>query len=242
LQHVPFLLPKESERESGPEFLELVPASEYWNIIANSLDTPLLGLVFRLPLRLHRQVSLIQNELRLVDQRQLYAKPSTLHITVKGFGLIGNGIDEEKERAILSATNKVISEFSTFPIRLRGLSYFPTSIYIKVEDPLDQFRMMNRRLIAELGDRIEKSQFDGDSFIPHVTIATFNTKQCDELISKVKSEEMQEIDLGPLEVLELEAIQARMFLLLGPEETQDQGLVHLRSFPLASKSRLSIRK
>lgn len=214
--------------------MELVPASEYWNLIANSVESPLLGLVFRLPPRLHRQVSLIQNGLKQVDNRQLYAKPSTLHITVKGFGLIGKGIDQEKQRLILLRCREMVSEFSTFQIRLKGLSYFPTSIYIKVEDPLDQFRMINKRLIAELGGLVEKSQYDGDSFIPHATIATFNTTDCDALISKVKSEEMQEMDLGPLEVHELEAVEARMFLLLGPEETQDDGLVHLRSFPLSN--------
>jgi 2'-5' RNA ligase len=215
--------------------LELVPASEYWNLIANSLESPLLGLIFRLPPRLHRQLSLVQNELRQIDNRHLYARPSTLHITVKGFGLIGKGIDQEKQRLILLKSREIVSEFSTFQIRLKGLSYFPTSIYIKVEDFLDQFRMINKRLISELGGLVEKSQFDGDSFIPHVTIATFNTADCDELISKVKSEEMQELDLGPLEVLELEAVEARMFLLLGPEKTQDDGLVYLRSFPLSSR-------
>ncbi len=217
----------------------MVPASEYWNLIANSLESPLLGLVFRLPPRLHRQVSLVQNELKLVDDRQLYAKPSTLHITVKGFGLVGKRIDQEKERLILLKSKEIVSEFSAFQIRLKGLSYFPTSIYIKVEDPLDQFRMLNKRLIAELGGLIEKSQYDGDSFIPHVTIATFNTTDCDALISNVKSEEMQEKDLGPVEVLELEAIEARMFLLLGPDETQDDGLVHLRSFPLSNRKNRS---
>lgn len=215
--------------------MELVPASEYWDLIAGSLESPLLGLVFRLPPRLHRQVSLVQNALSVIDKRQLYAKPSTLHITVKGFGLIGKGIDHERQRIILSKTNEILSEFSTFEIKLKGLSFFPTSIYIKVEDPLDQLRMINKRLIAELGDLLEKSQYDGDSYIPHVTITTFNTKDAEALISKVKSREMQEIDFGTLEVFELEAIEARMFLLLGPEETQDEGLAHLRSFHLTSR-------
>jgi 2'-5' RNA ligase len=230
-----FHFQRKKAKESGWYLLELTPASEYWNLIANSLESPLLGLVFRLPPRLHRPVSLIQNELKQVDNRQLFAKPSTLHITVKGFGLIGRGIDIEKQRLILLRSREMISEFSTFQIRLKGLSYFPTSVYIKVEDPLDQFRMINKRLIAELGGLVEKSQYDGDLFIPHVTIATFNTIDCDDLISKLKSEEMQEKDLGPLEVLELEAVEARMFLLLGPEESQDEGLVNLRSFPLSSK-------
>lgn len=129
-------------------------------------------------------------------------------------------------------TNEILSEFSPFSLNLKGLSYFPTSVYVRVEDPLDQLRMINKRLTDELGDLVERSQYDGDSYIPHVTIGTFNTKAADDLVSRVTSEDMKKIDFGNVEVYELEVVEARMYLLLGPAETQDQGLGYVRSFQL----------
>ncbi|MHB1909003.1 MAG: 2'-5' RNA ligase family protein [Nitrososphaerales archaeon] len=217
--------------------MDLVPVSEYWDVILKSRETPVVGLIYRIPPRFWRDISKIQQELRSLDKRHVYAKPSTLHVTVKAFGRLGAGIDETKLESILSRTEKVLSEFSPFNINLKGLSFFPTSIYVKVEDPLQQFRMINKRLIEEFGNEIEKSEYDADAFIPHVTIATFNSKEAREVISKVKSRESQNLEFGSAQVFELEAIEARMYLAVGTDDVQDGSLSYLKAFELGKHTR-----
>lgn len=213
--------------------MELIPASDYWDLIAKSRESPILALIYRIPPRLWREISRVQDVLRSLDARQLYSKPSTFHITVKAMRVFDEKVDQESLDSLITRTQQVISEFPAFEISLRGLGLFPTAIYVKVEDKLDQLRMMNKRIMAEFGDSIEHGKFDGDSFVPHVTIATFNTKEAAELVSKVTSKEMREIDFGMTGVFELEAVEARMYLLLGPEDTQDSGFQSLRSIHLS---------
>jgi RNA 2',3'-cyclic 3'-phosphodiesterase len=215
-----------------------VPASEYWNLIAKSRESPLLALIYRVPPRLWREISNIQDQLKSVDQRQLFAKPSTFHITVKVLSVLGENVDQRKLETLLSRTQEIVREFPPFEVSLKGLGIFPTSIYVKVEDRLDQLRMINKRILAKLGDQVEKAKYDGDSYIPHITIATFNTREAQELISKVRSQEMQEIEFGCANVFELEAAEARMYLLLGPVDTQDEGLAYLRTLHLSGERAL----
>lgn len=217
--------------------MDLVPVSEYWDVILKSRETPVIGLIYRIPPRFWRDISKIQEELRSIDKRHVYAKPSTLHITIKAFGMLGAGIDEIKLGSILSRTEKVVSEFSPFEISLKGVSFFPTSIYVKVEDPLQQFRMINKRLTDEFGDEIEKSEYDADAFIPHVTIATFNSKEAPEVISKVKSGEFQNLEFGSAQVFELEAIEGRLYLALGTDDVQDGAFSYLQAFELGKYMR-----
>jgi 2'-5' RNA ligase len=213
--------------------LELVPASDYWDLIAKSRQSPILALIYRIPPRFWRELSKVQEELKALDARQLYGKPSTFHITVKAMRILDEKLDDHTLDSLLAETQELVSEFPAFEIRLKGLGIFPTAIYVKAEDKLDQLRMMNKRIIAEFGDTIENGSFDGDAFVPHVTIATFNSKEAAELVSKVKSREMQQMDFGTAEVFELEAVEARMYLLLGPEDTQDSGFKYLRSMHLS---------
>lgn len=215
-----------------------MPASDYWDLIAQSRESPLVALIYRVPPRLWREISNVQNELRAIDQRQLFAKPSTFHITVKVLSVLAEQSDRQVLETLLSRSQKLVEEFPIYEVTLRGLGIFPTSIYVKVEDRSDQLRMINKRIIAEFGDLVAKGEYDGDSYIPHVTIATFNTKEAPELISTVRSREMQEIDFGKVAIFELEAVEARMYLLLGPEDTQDEGFQYLRTMHLSRTKRL----
>jgi hypothetical protein len=45
---------------------------------------------------------------------------------------------------------------------------------------------------------------------------------------------MRQIEFGSANVFELEAVEARMYLLLGPEDVQDQGLEYLRTIHLSN--------
>ena len=212
-----------------------MPASDYWDLIAKSRESPLLALIYRMPPRFWREISNVQNELRAIDPRHLFANPSTLHITVKVLSVLGENIDPQHLETLFVRSQRVLHGFRSFEVTFRGLGIFPTSIYVRVEDRLDQLRLINKRIIAEFGNQVERGRYDGDSYVPHVTIATFNTREAPELISKLKTKEMQEIDFGNASVFELEAVEARMYLLLGPEDTQDQGFQYLRTLHFSSE-------
>ncbi|MGI0085457.1 MAG: 2'-5' RNA ligase family protein, partial [Nitrososphaerales archaeon] len=152
--------------------------------------------------------------------------------TIKGLGFLGEKFDDEKLETILRRIAGIVTEFSPFAIRFRGLGMFPTSIHVKVEDPTDQLRMMNKRISQELGSEIDTSEYDRDAYVPHVTLATFATKEAEELISKVNSPALKNFEFSECTVFEVEAIGARMFLALGPEELQDGAFGYLRSFQL----------
>ena len=210
--------------------MEIVTVADYWEEILKSRGAPFVGLIFRVPPRLWRDFSGIQAELKKIDPRQLYSKPSTFHITVKGLGFLGERLDEEKLEKILMHMREVVSEFPPFEINFRGLGAFPTSVYVKVEDPGDQLRMMNKRIAQEFGADIDSSEYDGDAYVPHVTLATFATKDVGDLLRKV--DEKRDADLGMCAVFEIEAVEANMMLALGPEEAQDGAFAYIRSFPL----------
>ncbi len=215
--------------------MEIVPISEYWELILKSKAAPFIGIIARVPMRLWRDMAHMQAELKEVDSRQLYAKPSTFHITIKGLGFLGEKFDDAKLETVLHRVSSILEEFHPFTLEFRGLGVFPTSVHIKVVDPADQLRMMNKRLVQELGAQVESSEYDEDAYIPHVTIATFTTKEAGKVIQKVSSPEMQSLLLGECMVFEVEAIEANMFLALGPEETQDRAFSYLRSFHLGEK-------
>lgn len=212
--------------------MEIVAVEDYWDLVVKSRNAPFIGLIMRVPTRLWRDLTRLQAELKNADRRQVYAKPSTFHITIKGLGFVGEKFDEEKLETLLRRISGIVSEFRPFDIRFRGVGVFPTSIHVNVEDPTDQFRMMNKRLSQELGSDIDASEYDGDAYVPHVTLATFATKDADELIRRINSSAMKNVELGECTVFEVEAVEANMFHALGPEEEQDKAFAYLRSFQL----------
>ena len=131
---------------------------------------------------------------------------------------------------------EIVSEFSPFEIEIRGLDAFPTAIYAKVDDK-GKFKEINERILEELRGDVESSRFDADEFVPHVTLATFNTKDVSKLLDKIGSPEIREKEFGQAGVFELEAVQMNVILALGPEETQDNAFSHIRSFWLGKFSR-----
>lgn len=212
--------------------MEIVAVEDYWDLVVKSRGSPFVGIIMRVPPRLWRDMARVQAELKNLDRRQVYAKPSTFHITIKGLGFLGEKFDEGKLETLLKKTASIVSEFNPFDIKFSGLGMFPTSIHVRVEDPTDQLRMMNKRILQELGSDTDASEYDGDSYVPHVTLATFATKDADELIRKVNSSVMKDVEFGECRVFEVEAVGASMFRALGPEEEQDKAFGYLRSFQL----------
>lgn len=216
--------------------MEVTPIREYWNDILSSGDTIYAGLIYRIPPRLWRPLILVQKELKSADPRQLYSNPSVFHVPIKGLGYLGDELDRNRHEAVLMKIKEIVSEVDPFEIAIRGLDAFPTSIYAKIEDK-GKFKEINERILEELRGDVESSRFDASEFVPHVTLATFNTKDVSKLLEKIRSPEMRDRDFGAAGVFEIEAVQMNLILALGPEETQDSALSHIRSFWLGKFTR-----
>ncbi len=162
----------------------------------------------------------------------MYPYPSTLHITVKGIGLLDEQFSKEELGTIFRSIERIVSEFRPFQIDLRGLAAFPTSIYITVNDKSGQLGMMNKRISEELKNEIDVSAYDGDSYIPHVTIASFNTKNVSGLLDRIEQTDLRNYDFGTTSIFETEAVQVKMYLALRSGEAQECAFGYIMSFHL----------
>ena len=216
--------------------MEVTPIREYWNEILTSGDTIYVGLIFRVPPRLWRPLIAIQNQLRSVDTRQLYSNPATFHVPVKGLGYLEEELDRNKYEMVLQKISNITSDFSPFEVSIKGVGAFPTAVYAKVADD-GRFKEINEKILEELGDEVEKSRFDAGEFVPHVTLATFNTKDVAPLLDTIRKPEICERNIGVAGVYEIEAVRVNLILALGPQETQDNAFSYIRSFWLGKFGR-----
>ena len=216
--------------------MEVTPIGKYWGHLLDGGETTYAGLIYRIPPRLWRPLIGIQKELKAIDPRQLYISPGNFHVSVKGLGYLGDEVDESKYERTLSKIGKIIKEFNSFEIQIRGLGVFPTGIYACVKDD-NRFQNINERIAQDLRGEVEASAYDAESFVPHITLASFNTKDVSKLLDKVESREMKEIEIGQAGVFEIEAVRTNLILALGSEETQDRAFRYIRSFGLGKFSR-----
>ncbi|MDG6997741.1 MAG: 2'-5' RNA ligase family protein [Nitrososphaerota archaeon] len=216
--------------------MDVTPISEYWGHLLNSGETVYAGLIYRVPPRLWRLLENVQKTLKTIDSHQIYTNPCNFHVPVKGLGYLDQEIDRARYELALQAIEKIISEFTPFQIGIRGLGAFPTGVYARVEDE-GRFREMNERISTELRGQVDQSPYDSESFVPHVTLVSFNTKDVGGLLEKINSEEMRNLEFGSAGVFEIEVVRANLILALGPEETQDRAYSHVRSFWLGKFNR-----
>jgi 2'-5' RNA ligase len=216
--------------------IEVTPVGEYWGQLLSSGETIYAGLIYRVPPRLWRNLSKAQNELKALDPRQLYTNACNFHVSIKGLGYLGEQIDRSRYESTLSKIQKIISEIEPFEFSIRGLGIFPTGIHARVDDN-DKFREINDKIAKGLRGEVDQSKYDSEAFVPHITLATFNTKDVSKLIERAESSESKAIDFGTAGVFEVELVRTNLILALGPEETQDRAYSYIRSFWLGKFSR-----
>ncbi|MDA4112127.1 MAG: 2'-5' RNA ligase family protein [Thaumarchaeota archaeon] len=216
--------------------MQVTPISDYWNQILNTGDTDYAGLIYRVPPRLWRSLISVQNELKGLDERQLYTNPSTFHVPIKGLGYLGEKLDRSEYEFVLSKVRDIVSEIDPFEVTVRGVDAFSSAIYAAVEDG-GNFKKINKAINESLRGKVDRSPFDDEEFVPHVTIATFATRDVTPLLEKIKKQEIREWEFGLSGVFEVEAVQINLLLALGPQETQDSAFSYIRSFWLGKFNR-----
>jgi 2'-5' RNA ligase len=208
--------------------MEVTPIREYWNEILSSGDTVYAGLIYRIPPRLWRPLIWIQSELKELDPRQLYSNPATFHVPIKGLGYLEEELNRNKYESVLQKITRIVSEFPPFEIQIKGIAAFPTAVYAKIEDQ-GRFKEINQRILGELKEDVEKSRFDAEEFVPHVTLATFNTKDVSTILDRINSG-LKDAEIGTAGVFEIEAVRVNLIFALGPQETQDNAFSYIGSF------------
>ena len=216
--------------------MQVTPISDYWNQILSSGDINYAGLIYRVPPRLWRPLISVQNELKMLDDRQLYANPSTFHVPIKGLGYLGEDMDRSEYEILLSKVSEIVSEIDPFEVKIAGVSAFPTAIYAGIDDG-GNFKRINKKIIENLSGKVDKSPFDDEEFVPHVTLATFSTRDVRPVLEKIDSSEMRYKQFGVAGVFEVEAVRINLILALGPQETQDSAFSYIRSFWLGKFNR-----
>jgi 2'-5' RNA ligase len=216
--------------------IQVTPISDYWNQILNTRETNYAGLIYRIPPRLWRDMISVQNELKKIDDRQLYTSPATFHVPIKGLGYLGEDMDRNEYELLLATVKKILDDIDPFELRIGGVFAFPTAIYAAVEDG-GNFKKINKAIIEALRGKVDRSPFDDEEFVPHVTLATFTTRDVEPLLAKIDSKEYSERDFSMAGVFEVEAVRINLILALGPAETQESAFSYIRSFWLGKFTR-----
>ena len=128
--------------------IQVTPISDYWNQILNTGETNYAGLIYRVP-RGYGGTYSVQNELRTIDDRQLYTSPATFHVPIKGLGYLGEDMDRNEYELILARVKKILEDMEPFEITIKGVHAFPTAIYAGVEDG-GNFKKINKAIIETL--------------------------------------------------------------------------------------------
>jgi 2'-5' RNA ligase len=184
--------------------MEVITAAQHREWYEKSRLIPYLTTYIRLPTSLVKRVRQVQDELRDIDSRQIYCPESYLHITVKEFGWLGEGIKTEDVPNVLETVQLVASNHRPFDIGIDGVGIWPSVIYGELRKGADEVRELHMKLIKELGGRVTHSKYDGEAMHPHVSIAHFATQDVEPLFRKARSmvtRFMGEATVGELQVV-----------------------------------------
>ena len=149
-------------------------------------DIPYLTLSIKLSPSLTSSAREIQDRLRTVDPRQVYSPRSHMHVTVKVLGALGEEVKKENLERTLGIIEEVAREQTPFDLVVEGVGIFPSVIYCRVTRGTKEIRWLNRELVKRLGGLAARSEYDGASMKPHVTIMHFATKDVGPLLREAR--------------------------------------------------------
>ena len=142
------------------------------------------------------KINKVIREFKGIDAHIKYVDLQNLHFTLKFFG----DIDTEGIDLIASKVEKVINDFDSFEIKIKGCGAFPNKNRIKVIwVGLDE-----DEILKDLHDRLDKEfntiGFDLDKkFSSHLTIGRMKSAKGKDKVKKT-IEEYENIDMGTMEV------------------------------------------
>ncbi|MFX1250013.1 MAG: 2'-5' RNA ligase family protein [Promethearchaeota archaeon] len=173
-------------------------------------NPPFLAAVFMIPSTLWESIQLIQVDLEQADPRQKYHQPSFFHITLEEYGWE----DQVDLGEVLQIMKKMLANYSSFEIQLKGLNCFPRTIYIQVFDASQSLF----RIYKDIHKKFPNLKEEYPDYIPHVTIADILTDEARSLLTLIqKNYRIKEI--GQIKVDRIHIVKAISYLSVGRIET-----------------------
>jgi len=200
--------------------------------VDRSRTTPFIAVVLPVPADMSGRIFHVQEILKTVDPRHVYHVPAYFHVTLKLVGWLDDQLKENLP-VVLHLIERELQLFKAPMVIFHGVSYFPDVVYLKLHDPKGTIRSMNEVLVGKLGGLIRNFAFEGDSFMPHVTIATFKTKDVDPLLRMVGT--MADTGLGSTVLSEVRIVEFRAHLAYGSPEEQIESLRPVQVIHLSEK-------
>lgn len=210
--------------------MEIRTVDDYKESIERSKTTPFLALIIPVAKELHPRIQELQDKLRRIDPSHVYHVPEYFHITVKPLGWLNEDVKERDLPAIFEILETELLSFNAFRVALTGLSCFSEVVYLGVSDPAQSIRSLNKRLLETLGNMVVHYSYEGDNFVPHLTITTFKTKDVENLLRKVS--ELANISAGSMQISKVSTVEFRPHLAYGKPEEQALAIRPIRSFAL----------
>lgn len=173
----------------SPSEFSVIPPDP--NNAPNGVINPYLTLFGRVDFSFNGLVE----ELAEVEGVQI-APFDSYHLTVKQIG----EVEEDSLPTLLETISRISDIVDPFTVQFRGVGVFPTCIYVPVvlPSPLEQFH----ELLCEQTD-IDIMNFEGEEYIPHITIAKFTSTDVDteavrDILSNYRDKNWAELQIETL--------------------------------------------
>ncbi|SDA46888.1 RNA 2',3'-cyclic phosphodiesterase [Methanobrevibacter millerae] len=142
------------------------------------------------------KINKVMREFKKIDAHIKYVDLQNLHFTLKFFG----DIDTEGIDLIASKVEKVINDFDSFNIKIKGCGAFPNKNRIKVIwVGLDEDEIL-KDLHDKLDNEFNEIGFDLDrKFSSHLTIGRMKSAKGKDKVKKT-IEEYADVDIGTMKV------------------------------------------
>lgn len=134
------------------------------------------------------------------------------HISVKGGGFLvrtkkfNDEINKKNVAKIMSQAGKTLKNIKTFRIWLKGLNIFSDVVFVEVYN--NTIKKMHKLLKERVGF-LGSFRYEGDSFIPHLSICGFkNEKEFGKLLKIL--EKLRNTSFGIFEVDSLDLVVAHL--------------------------------
>ncbi len=166
-----------------------------------------LFIAVELPEHVREEIARVQDRLKITKDKIKWVDPSSIHITLKFLGEVG----EEKIEKIFQVIEQITAKIGPFTLKIEGTGAFPNFasprvIWMGAKDASSLIY-----LAAELENALEKKGFSREKrkWVPHLTVGRVKTlKEKDKLKEVVLREEGSRV--GEMEVKYVTLMQSQL--------------------------------
>lgn len=148
----------------------------------------------------------IQAVFNRVDYRQTYFHPIYFHVTLKEFGWE----DKVDIQEIIKKMKKITKGYSSFNIDIRGINCFERVVFAQVFDTGQYLESILNRIFEEFPYLEKYFPF----YLPHISLVRIETTEARNIIRLI-NERYRDIEIGAMNVDEIQVVAARPYLSVG---------------------------